>query len=98
MTTLDFTTTLWVDQSPKEVFKAIGNFRGWWSEDIEGDTDTLGEAFFYHYKDVHLCKLKLSELTPNTRLVYDVLDNEFSFTKDKTEWVGTQLVFEITPE
>ncbi len=94
----DFTSTIIVDKSAAETFAAIKNFRGWWSEDIEGATDKPGETFFYHYKDIHLCKIKLVEETPEKKLVYTVVDNEFSFTNDKTEWIGTQLVFELTQE
>ncbi len=92
----DFTSTISVEKSPMAAFNAIRNFRGWWSEDIEGATDKPGEIFFYHYKDVHLCKLKLIEEVPGKKLVYQVVDNQFSFTKDKTEWIGTQLIFDIT--
>lgn len=98
MKTHDFTTTFLVDQSPAKAFKAITNIRGWWSEEIEGSTDKLNEVFFYHYKDVHLCKIKLIEIVPNSRLVYKVLQNEFNFTKDKTEWINTRLIFDITKE
>lgn len=94
----DFTATISVDQSPETAFNAIKNFRAWWSEDTEGNTDQLNETFFYHYKDVHLCKLKLIEMVPNEKLVYLVVDNEFNFVKDKTEWVNTKLIFEITKE
>jgi len=98
MNNQDFTSTIKVDKSPTEAFNAITDFRGWWSEDIEGATDKPGEIFFYHYKDVHLCKLKLIEAVPGRRLVYEVVDNQFSFTKDKTEWIGTKLIFDITGE
>lgn len=92
----DFTSGILVDQNPATVFNAIKNFRAWWSEEIEGDTDQLNKPFFYHYKEVHLCKLQLIELIPDQRLVYEVLDNQFNFTKDKTEWVGTKLIFDIS--
>jgi hypothetical protein len=93
-----YSNSFLTDKSPEEAFQAISNFRGWWSEEIEGNTDQLGETFFYHYKEVHLCKLKLTTATPNQKLVYDVTDNHFSFTSDPTEWKGTKLVFDISTE
>jgi hypothetical protein len=94
----DFTTSIWVDQTPTTAFNAIQNFSAWWSEEIQGNTDQLNETFLYHYKDVHLCKIKLIEMVTDKKLVYQVLENEFNFTKDKTEWVNTKLIFEIAPE
>ncbi len=96
--TRDYTATILVDKSPKVAFKAIKDFRAWWSEDIEGPTDQLNETFFYHYKDVHLCKIKLIELVSDEKLVYKVLDNQFSFIEDKNEWVNSKLIFEISKE
>lgn len=97
-TTTDFTTVIMVDQSPAEVYQAITNIRGWWSEEIEGGTTQLGDEFFYHYQDIHLCKMRLIEAVPDQKLVWLVLENQFSFTQDQREWVGNQLVFEIAPK
>lgn len=94
----DYTAIIVVDSNPSHVFKSIKDFRGWWSEEIEGNTALLNDTFFYHYKDVHLSKIKLIEEIPNQRLVYAILENQFSFTQDKTEWTGTQLIFEISTE
>ncbi|OUL63784.1 SRPBCC domain-containing protein [Flavobacterium sp. AJR] len=91
----DFTTSILVEQSPKEAFDAITNVRGWWSEEIEGGTAKLDDVFKYHYKDVHICKMKLIEVIPNKKVVWDVLENDFNFTTDKSEWVGTKVIFEI---
>ncbi|MBK9722632.1 MAG: SRPBCC domain-containing protein [Saprospiraceae bacterium] len=96
MTTTDFTTTILVDNSPSEVFKSINNVRGWWSEEIEGDTNKLNDEWSYHYQDVHHCKMKIVEFIPNKKVVWLVMDNHFSFTKDKTEWKGNKIIFEIT--
>jgi|RhiMetdeSRZDD1v2_1073273.scaffolds.fasta_scaffold08183_7 uncharacterized protein YndB with AHSA1/START domain len=96
MTTTDFTTTLVVDQTPNEVFNAITNVRGWWSEEIEGGTEKLNDEFRYHFKDVHLCKIKLIEVVPDKKIVWLVIDNYFNFTKDNREWKGTKVIFEIS--
>ena len=95
MTTKDFTTTILVDNTPEEVFNAINDVRGWWSEEIEGSTDKLNSEFDYHYEDVHSCKMKIIELAPNKKIVWSVLDNYFKFTKDKSEWKGTKIIFDI---
>lgn len=92
----NFTTTISVDQSPTAVFNAINNVRGWWSEEIEGTTDKLNEEWNYHYQDVHRCIMKITELVPGKKVVWQVLDNHFSFTQDKTEWTGNTIVFNIT--
>ncbi|MCE7053879.1 SRPBCC domain-containing protein [Algoriphagus sp. AGSA1] len=94
----DFSTTFLVNQSPKEVFNAVKNVRGWWSENIEGGTDKLNDEFIYHYKDVHYSKIRLVEVVPDQRLVWHVVENYFSFTKDKREWTDTKIIFEISKE
>lgn len=95
MTDPNFTTTFSVDQTPAEVFAAINNVRGWWSEEIEGGTERLGDEFTYRHKDVHQCRIKLTEVTPGKRVVWSVLENYFNFTEDKSEWTGTEVCFEI---
>ena len=95
MTDQNFTTSFTVDQSPEEVFDAINNPRGWWSQAIEGDTDRPGVVFYYHYQDVHRCTIKITELVPGEKVVWHVLNNEFNFVKDRTEWMDSDVVFEI---
>ena len=98
MATPDFTTTLLVDETPLAAFNAINNVRGWWSEEIEGSTDKLNDEFTYHYEDVHRCKIKVIEVVPGKKVVWLVLDNYFKFTKDKTEWNGTKIIFDIAEQ
>ncbi|MEJ7625745.1 MAG: SRPBCC domain-containing protein [Ferruginibacter sp.] len=96
MTTSNFTTTILVDHTPTEVFEAINNVRGWWSEQIEGSTNKINDEFNYHYQDVHRCKMKIVEFDPNKKVVWQVLDNYFSFTKNKNEWKDNKIIFEIS--
>jgi uncharacterized protein YndB with AHSA1/START domain len=90
-----FTTTIVVDQTAKEVFDAINNVRGWWSEDVVGATDKLNEEFTYHYEDIHRAKIRIVEFVPDQKVVWHVVDNHFNFTKDKKEWTDTKIIFEI---
>jgi hypothetical protein len=92
----DFTTTVVVDQTAEEVFNAIRNVRGWWSQEIQGSTQDLNDEFIYRYKDAHSSKMKLVEVVPSKRIVWLVMDNYFNFTKDKSEWKGNRIVFDIS--
>jgi len=91
----DFTTSFTVDQTPEEVFHAINNVRGWWSEEIQGSTDKRDAEFTYRYQDVHRCRIKITEFVPGRKVIWRVLENYFSFTEDRTEWKGTEISFEI---
>lgn len=95
MTDQSFTASFTVDQTPEAAFAAINNVRGWWSEDIEGQTDRLGEAFDYRYHDMHRCRIRVTELVPGRKVAWHVLENYFSFTDDTTEWTDTRIVFDI---
>ncbi len=92
----NYTATISVDKTTEQALDAVRNVRGWWSEEIEGSIDKLGDEFTYHYKDVHRCKMKLTELIPGKKVVWLVLDNYFNFTQDKTEWKGTKVIFEVS--
>jgi hypothetical protein len=97
-TLTDFTAILMVDQTPKEAFHAINDVREWWSEEIEGSTDKLNGEFTYHYQDIHSCKMKIIEFDPDKKVVWFVMGNYFNFTKDKSEWKGTKISFEISKQ
>lgn len=93
----DFTVSVVVDRPPEAVFAAINNVRGWWSGNVEGETDTLGGTFTYRYEDLHFSKQTISELIPGSRVVWHVEEASLSFVSEREEWVGTDIKFEITP-
>ena len=90
-----YTTSLLVTQTPKEVFDAIINVRGWWTQSIAGITDKPGAEFLQYYRDVHITKLKIAEFIPGKKVVWLVTDSYFNFTRDESEWKGTKICFEI---
>ncbi len=94
----DYTATFSVDQTPREVFAAINNVRRWWTGEpgVKGSTNTLGDEFTYQYGDFHLSKQKVTELAPGKKVVWLVLEGGPNFVKDKTEWKGTKVIFDIS--
>ncbi len=98
MSQQDYSTSIFVTQNPEAVYAAINKVRGWWSEEIVGRTDVVNQEWFYHYKDVHLCKVKVIDLIKNTKVVWEIVENSFNFTDDANEWTGDRIIFDITKE
>lgn len=95
MSNQNYTTSIIVDQTPEEVFAAIVNVRGWWSEEIDGDTDRPDATFKFHHKDVHRSTHHITEFVPGKKIVWHTTDSHLGFVDDKTEWTGTDIIFEI---
>jgi hypothetical protein len=85
-----------VDATPEAAYAAINNPRGWWSADITGATTTVGDEFEYVYEDIHRSTQRVTELVPNEKVVWHVVEGYLNFTKDPAEWTGTDVVFDIT--
>jgi hypothetical protein len=91
----DYTTTFSVEQSPEEIYKAVNNVKGWWEGEIEGPTDKVGDVFTYSYMGFHRSRQKVTELIPGKKVSWLVIEGGPRFTKDKTEWKGTRIIFDI---
>jgi hypothetical protein len=94
----DFSVTLLVNKTPGEVFKAINDVNGWWTGDpgVEGNTKNIGDEFTYRFGDIHYSKQKITELVPGKKVVWLITDSQLNFIKDKDEWTGTKIHFEIS--
>jgi uncharacterized protein YndB with AHSA1/START domain len=92
----NFTSAFTVDNSPEEVFEAINNVRSWWSEEVVGETTKLGDKFTFEVPGVHRTTQTLTEVIPGKKIVWQVSDSWIGFVEDKTEWDGTDIVFEIS--
>jgi hypothetical protein len=91
-----FTTHILVDESPHEVFEAVRNVRGWWSETITGNTAELNDEFEYEVKGVHYSKQRLVEVIPDKRVAWLITEANLLFVEDHDEWTGTKVIFDIS--
>ncbi|MGY0234483.1 SRPBCC family protein [Longispora urticae] len=96
MSNVSYATSFTVDATPQDAFAAVTNVRGWWAEDIQGDTAAAGDEFVQRYGDMHRCRIRITEAVPGSRVTWLVVENYFSFTEDETEWTGTTMTFDIT--
>ena len=94
----NFTTTFLVKAAPGEVFEIIRDVSQWWTGEpgVEGRYSKVGDEFSYRYKDVHYSKQRVAELVPEKKIVWLVTDSRLNFIKQKDEWTGTRICFEIS--
>lgn len=102
------TATMSVDKTPEEVFAAVVNVRGWWSENIIGNTAAVGDEFIFNDDSeyagetsrtktgIRFCRFQLTEVVPGRRVVWHVVDSDLNFIDDRDEWTDTNVVFEIS--
>lgn len=92
----NYTATIEVATSPKDVFNHINDVSNWWSKDFEGSSAKLNDEFIISHTDQHYSKQKLVEVIPNKKVVWLVTKSELNWLeKDRYEWTNTKMIFEI---
>ncbi len=99
----NYTRTMVVPRTPLEVYDAIRHIAAWWTINTEGSADRVDDLFTIWFGDpvtgqlVHRTTQRITEAVPGKRLAWTVTECHMLWLKDKEEWKGTTMVFDIVP-
>jgi hypothetical protein len=91
----DLTIAISVNATASEAFNRINSVTKWWTENLEGSSEKPGDEFTVRFGDVHVSTQKLVEVIAGKKVVWLVTHSQLNFIKDKQEWTGTKISFEI---
>lgn len=94
----DYTATIVVNASAKDVIKSINNVAGWWTENIEGNTQNVHDVFTIYFGDEAFVTFKVVEVIPEKKITWLVIDCYLQWFNNKTEWTNTEIIFEISTD
>jgi len=89
---VDILHRIGVTEAPSEVYAAlttVDGLAGWWTEDVEGDSDVGGVLKFRFIPGGF--DMKVLESRPGERVLWEVVDGP-------AEWLGTHVRFELKRE
>lgn len=82
--------------SPGDAQAKISDVYAWWAKNFEGKASSKGDEFTVRFGNGDMYKLKVAEIIPGKKIVWDVIDAHQTWVKDAAEWVGTQVIWEIS--
>jgi Activator of Hsp90 ATPase homolog 1-like protein len=97
MTSKDYDRSIKANIPPAQAFDKITRVPDWWTKGFTGCSQKLGDNFTVRFGETFV-DFKISELVPDNKIVWEVTDSNLHWLKDKKEWNGTKVVWEVSPE
>jgi Activator of Hsp90 ATPase homolog 1-like protein len=94
----DYHRSFTVSVTPQAAFEKISRASQWWVKDFEGKSDGPNDVFTVRFTSGDMYKIKVSEIILYKKIVWEVIDSYQGWHDNHTEWVGTKIVWEISPE
>lgn len=91
-----FNYKLSVSKTSEEVFDKICSVSKWWTTDVEGVLEKLHDEFTVHFGESFV-NMQVIQLVPKKKMSWLVKNCFWSFLKQKSEWNGTTISWNIRP-
>jgi hypothetical protein len=95
LTDQSYHSSIVVNESATEAFNKISRVNEWWAENFEGSAKNLGDVFSVRWGETFVT-FNIAEAVPGKKVTWLVTDCYLPWQNDKTEWTGTEVVFEIS--
>ena len=97
MASQDYRSSIVAHTTPAEAFDKISRVAEWWGKDFEGKSAEPNDVFTVRFPNGDRYTVKVAEVIPNKKMVWDVIDSYQGWHDDHTEWVGTTIVWAVSP-
>jgi len=97
LTDQSYRSSIVVNENAIEAYDKISRVNEWWVANFEGSAKNLGDAFKVTLGETFVT-FKITEAIPGIKVTWLVTDSWLPWQNDKTEWTGTEVVFEILEE
>jgi hypothetical protein len=94
----NYQSSITTKMSPQEVLEKIGRVSEWWANDSDGTSATVNDEFTVRFKNGDMYKMKVTDIVPGEKMVWDVIDSYQGWHEDHTEWTGTKIVWEVSAQ
>ncbi len=94
MNNQDYNIAITVNATAQEAFNAINNIAGWWTAVCVGNSTNVDDVFTVTFGETWIT-IKITESVPGKKMGWLVTDCNKHWLKDKKEWNGTTMVWDI---
>ena len=91
----DYQKSIDTDVTAKEAFHRIADVRRWWTNTFKGKAVNVNDKFEVTFGKTNV-KFEVTEAIPFSKLVWQVTDCYLDWINDKTEWKGTEIIWEVS--
>src|SRR5579883_1302397 len=94
----DYQSSFTAHVSPREALEKISRVSEWWGKNFDGQSQEPNDVFTVRFSSGDRYTAKVAEIQPETKIIWEFIDAYQGWVKHPTEWVGTKILWEITPQ